>query len=262
MNGLGRSAVGVRHSLLVTVAVIAAGVFVRLYRHDAQSRQPTADIAGESQNTNQDPSLQILLTAYSAERQDYASKGSTIATFVGFALTYLTGTIVLLSSSSIRTDLSPGIILAVPSIPVVLFARISLLVADAHLHRRYLLELEEQVRARHRPDYSLPILEMPGWMAANGRVFLPGRRPAVRLMLSAAIITAFGGTAALLVSMVSYVSFLLPAGYRPWMLVLYGPAVLISLVVFLTSGFWVHRLLEARRREADDDVGVPGRGGL
>ncbi len=250
MKGLGRSAIGMRHSLMLTVAVVAAGAFVRfLCRHDERSRQPTADTGRESQNINQDPNLQILLTTYSVERQDNASEVSTIAAFVGFALAYLIGAIAALSSTSFRTNLSPTIILAAPSIPVILFAWISLFVADANLRRRYLLELEEQIRARRRSENSFSIIEMPAWMAANARVFEPGHRPAVRLILSAAIITVFGGTAALLVTVVSYTFLILPAGYRPWMFALYVPAILIILVVFLTSNLWVHRLLEARKLE-------------
>jgi hypothetical protein len=80
-----------------------------LRRAKARSTPRTADRCGEHQAPEAQPGLQILLTAYSVERQDNASEVHTIATFVGFILAYLVGAIAVLSSTSLRPVLNPGV---------------------------------------------------------------------------------------------------------------------------------------------------------
>jgi len=188
------------------------------------------------------PSLHVLLAVYSVERQDNATEVHTIATFVGFILAYLVGAIAVLSSTSLGPALSPGVILASPSIPVILFAWISLFVADANLRRRYLLELEAQIRAESAIRSSGAPVEVPSWMAWNAKIFEPGYKPLVRLLLSAATITVFGGSAALLVVLVFYAYLILPPDHRSWMLAIYAPPILATVVIFLSSNLWIHRL--------------------
>jgi hypothetical protein len=225
---------------LYAAAFLAALKLLR--REKARSAPRTAARCGEPQALEEQPGLQILLAAYSVERQDNATEVHTIATFVGFILAYLVGAIAVLSSTSLRTALHPGIVLASPSIPVILFAWISLFVADANLRRRYLLELEARIRAECPIRSSGAQVEVPSWMAWNARIFEPGHKPPVRLLLSVAIMTVFGGAATLLVVLVFYAFHILSPEYRIWMLATYTPPILATVIIFLSSNLWIHRL--------------------
>jgi hypothetical protein len=225
---------------LYAAALLA--VLKLLRREKARPAPHKADRYTEPQAQEEQPSLQVLLAVYSVERQDNATEVHTIATFVGFILAYLVGAIAVLSSTSLRPALSPGVILASPSIPVILFAWISLFVADANLRRRYLLELEAQIKAATSTRSSGASVEVPSWIAWNAKVFEPGYKPLVRLLLSAAVITVFVGAAALLVVLVFYAYLILPPEHRRWMLAIYTPSILATVVIFLSSNLWIHRL--------------------
>jgi hypothetical protein len=218
-----------------------------LRRQKGRSMVGTADAGGECQASEEPSRLQVLLTAYSVERQDNASEVHTIATFVGFVLAYLVGAIAVLSSAALQPKLNPRIVLVVPSVPVVLFAWISLFVGDANLRRRYLLELESQIREELHCGSSEALIEIPSWMSWNARVFEPGHRPKVRLILSAATIVVFGGAATLLILTIVAAYLILPMGYKPWLLVIYLPSLIAPVVIFTSSNLWIHRLLRRDR---------------
>lgn len=236
-----------RHRTITRRPWLFASAFLialRLLRRQKGRSMPGTGESGRKWQTSEEPSrLQVLLTAYSVERQDNASEVHTIATFVGFVLAYLVSAIAVLSSTFLQPKFNPRIVLMVPGIPVVLSAWISLFVADANLRRRYLLELELQIREELHTVSSGARIEIPSWMSWNAKVFEPGYRPKVRLILTGAIVIVFGGAASFLILMMVSSYLILPMGYRPWLLMIYVPSVVPSVIIFISSNLWVHRLL-------------------
>jgi hypothetical protein len=180
-----------------------------------------------------DRELQVLLALYSSERQDNTAISAIVLALVGIIFTYVVAVVAVLSSESISNQLGDWVILAIPSLPLLLYTWIALFTVDNYVRRIYLLRLEDEIQR-----YTKLKRKVPYWVHTIKDVWEPGSEPPARRWTSVAVILLTAGSGVLLLLFLLYVVIQLSLGFKILLVAIYVPLAIVPIYLLLRHTKW------------------------